>query len=215
MDIPQLIAAVERELAGPLPGPPAQMRMIPVPRIGHLDFAEAESTCSRAGVLVLLYAVNGRLHLLLTRRTDAVLHHKGQISFPGGRREPGEDLLETAMRETREELGVHPNGLHVLGRLTPLYIPPSRYCIHPVVAWTEFRPAFRIQPDEVAEVIEVPIDHLLDPGSIRRESWIRRGRAVEVPFFLFGTHKVWGATAMVLSEFLEIFRTAEIYTASR
>jgi hypothetical protein len=92
-----------------------------------------------------------------------------------------------------------------LGRLTPLYVPPSQYCIYPVVAASEEHPEFRPSEGEVAEVIEVPVDHLLDPQNVHRETWIYQGEQYKVPFFLFEEHKIWGATAMVLAELIAIW----------
>jgi len=92
------------------------------------------------------------------------------------------------------------------GSLTPLYVPPSNYCIYPVAAVLEERPEFRPFPLEVEEVLEVPLDHLLDPENTRREQWTVRGTDMEVPYFSFRKHKIWGATAMVLAEFLELLR---------
>lgn len=182
--------------------------MITSPRFGPAFPENSSRNYRGAGVLVLVYPLGGRPHVLLTRRTDGVLHHKGQISFPGGRREPGEDLRETALREAREELGVSEEELRILGDLTPLYVPPSRFCIHPLVAYADFRPALRPQPEEVAEIIEVPLEVLLDPDSVRRETRTLRGLRVNVPYYPFLGHKIWGATAMVLAEFLEVIRDA-------
>jgi hypothetical protein len=92
----------------------------------------------------------------------------------------------------------------VLGKLTPLYIPPSNYCIYPIVAQVATPLEFRPQPDEVAEVIEPPVEHLADPACLRRETWHYGGRDHEVPFYEFEGHKIWGATAMVLAEFLAL-----------
>lgn len=195
---------IERGLRAPLPGIPAQLRMAPMPRPGQKAYFEVEETCLKAGVLVLLYERGGEPALLLTRRTEHVLHHPGQISFPGGERHPGESLEATALRETEEELGLDLGAVRVLGRLTPLYIPPSNYCIYPTVAFLPGRPLFCPQPDEVAEVIEVPLRRLLDPASRRREVWTIGERTANVPFYEFQGHKIWGATAMVLAEFLAL-----------
>jgi 8-oxo-dGTP pyrophosphatase MutT (NUDIX family) len=115
-----------------------------------------------------------------------------------------ESAVEAALREATEELSIRPDEVRVIGELTPLYIPPSNYCIYPVVAAAERRPDFRRSPQEVAEVIEVPLDHLLDAKNIKREIWPLRGMDVTVPFYLFEEHKVWGATAMVLAELLDL-----------
>jgi 8-oxo-dGTP pyrophosphatase MutT (NUDIX family) len=178
--------------------------MAPLPRIGHRPYAEAEDSCLKAGVLILLYPKDGETHLVLIRRTSLVLHHRDQIGFPGGQLEAGEEFVGAALRETREELGVDPVRLRVLGPLTPLFIPPSNFCVYPVVAVASETPHFRPDPAEVAEVIEIPLRELSDPGTARRETWLAGERSIEVPFYAFGRHKVWGATAMILSEFLEI-----------
>ncbi len=122
--------------------------------------------------------------------------------------DPGEDAIAAALREAQEELGVDPAGLTVLGRLSPLYIPPSDFCIYPVVAYAGERPVFVPSPHEVAEVLEVPLAHLLSPATRCEEVWDIRGTPVRVPYYAFGEHKVWGATAMVLCEFLALLTGA-------
>ena len=206
MDAGEILSRIEKGLWAPLPGIPAQLAMVPEPRPGQKAYFEVEDTCRKAGVLVLLYVKDGRLRVLLTRRTELVLHHRGQISLPGGERHPGESLEATALRETAEELGPDLGAVRVLGRLTPLFIPPSNYCIYPTVAAVPGPLAFRLQPEEVAEVIEPPVDHLADPANVRRETWTVGGRPVEVPFYAYGEHKIWGATAMVLAELLALIR---------
>jgi 8-oxo-dGTP pyrophosphatase MutT (NUDIX family) len=152
-------------------------------------------------VLVLLYPLNGALTFVLTRRTEAVATHKGQISFPGGMQERGEMLEQTAIRETCEELHVYLKEDILLGHLTELYIPPSDFEVHPFVAYMPERPAFRPDPIEVAEVLELSLPTLLDDSIKAREVWTIRGQEVEVPFYRVGGYAVWGATAIMLSEF--------------
>ena len=194
------LAAIRQALGRPLPGQAAQIRMSTRPRLG-LDVRAPGHRPRQGGVLVLLYSKDGRLHFPLTRRTETLEDHKGQISLPGGARE-GDELLEwTALRETHEELGVDPRSVQVLGALTPLYIFPSDYCITPYVAARSDRPTFVPDPFEVAEVLEVPLLALLDPTIRREEEWLLHGTMTRVPFYQIGEHKVWGATAMVLSEF--------------
>ncbi len=190
------------------------MGMAPSPRPGTERILDPFLDCRRAGVLVLLYpapvgqfsklprADDEEVCLVLTRRTDAVDNHRGQISFPGGSMDPGEDIVATALREAREELGIDSARVEVLGQLSPLYIPPSGFCIYPVVACTAERPCFIPAPDEVAEILETPLAHLLDPATREEEVWPIRGQHVRVPFYRVGPHKVWGATAMVLCELL-------------
>jgi len=203
----KMFQALEGVILCAKPGLSAQMKMIPVPRSGHKLWDEALDSCIPAGVLILFYPRENRLHLVLTRRTERMDHHQAQISYPGGRCEPGESLEQTALRETEEELGVSPEDVHILGELTPLYIPPSNYCIYPFVGITDSRPEFVPSEKEVAEVIEVPLDHLLDTRNIKEEIWVIRGESIRVPFYSYSGHKIWGATAMVLAELLEMIGT--------
>ncbi len=206
--IPEFSNCLAEKLTGAKPGLNAQLQMTPNPRPGHQLYHEVEATSLKAGVLALFYPREGQLHLVLTRRTEKVDFHKGQISFPGGRLETGESLEQAALREAQEELGIDPGSIRILGMLTPLYIPPSNYCIYPVVALTETSPDFLPSPLEVAEILEIPLDHLLDPRNTQQETWQIKGADVQVPFYAFGEHKIWGATAMVLAELLEILKEA-------
>lgn len=156
--------------------------------------------------MAIAFEKGGQTHLVLTKRHDDLNSHAGQISFPGGRREEGETLEATALREAHEEVGVEPAALTILGELTSLYILPSDYEVHPFVAWHDGQPTFTRQADEVDEILEVPIAHLLDPANQYEEPWEIRGYQLIVPYYLVGKHKVWGATAMMLSEFLERLR---------
>jgi 8-oxo-dGTP pyrophosphatase MutT (NUDIX family) len=190
------------------PGWPAQSALLPEPRPGNIPFYQAEPFCRKAGVLLLLYPRNNRLHLLFTRRTADVLHHRGEISFPGGAREEGENMIQAAFRETYEELNISPDSYLILGKLTPLYIPPSRFCIYPCAAGALTRPDFVPEPREVEEVIEIPLSHLLNEKNLLAETWTVRGEKRKIPFFQFQENKIWGATAMVLAEFLEVVKSA-------
>lgn len=156
-----------------------------------------------AGVMLLLYpsASNG-LTFVLTRRTESVGSHKGQISLPGGSIEPEDGSpVDTAIRETCEELAVCEADIALLGELTPLYVIVSDFVIHPIVGCVPARPDFVPQPAEVAEVIEVPLATLLDDSIKVTERWSRDGYEMDVPFYHVGSHAVWGATAIILSEF--------------
>jgi 8-oxo-dGTP pyrophosphatase MutT (NUDIX family) len=191
------------------PGLQAQLKMVPEPRPGQKVYIEVEATCLKAGVMVLLYRRQDAWYMVLIRRPSTVLYHKDQIGFPGGQLEPGENFEEAALRETWEELSVDRDRIKIIGHLTPLYIPPSNFCIYPVVATLSEPPSFKPHPEEVAEVIEMPLGHLMDPRNLRRETWTIGGQPVEVPFYGFRHHKIWGATAMVLAEFQEIFESLE------
>lgn len=196
--------AIRHLLRGPKPGLVAQALMAPRPRPGWPPVEEISPR--QGGVLILLYPHQGQLHLVLTRRTETLENHKGQISLPGGGRKGIETIERTALREAQEELGVSPAAVEVLGTLTALYIPPSDFCIIPVVGWTKTRPDWRPDPVEVAEVLEIPLRHLADPAIVHEETWQRGELTVQVPYYLVQEQMVWGATAMVLSEFLAVLK---------
>jgi 8-oxo-dGTP pyrophosphatase MutT (NUDIX family) len=191
---------VRRALAEPRPGELAHQRMAVRPQFNAQDFSQEPP--QHAGVLLLLYPQERGLYFVLTRRTERVLNHKGQISFPGGRKEAGDlSLAHTALREAEEELGIALQEVELLGELTVHHIIPSNYDIHPFVAYLPHRPGFYPSEIEVAEILEVPLDELLDPALLVEECWVLRGREVIVPFFSLNGQKVWGATGTVLNEF--------------
>jgi len=202
------VDGLRRALSRPHPGLTAQLRMAPAYRAEELQNRTPPEKPRQAGVLILLYPHAGQLYMPLTRRTDTVESHKGQISLPGGAREGDESLQDTALRETCEELAVCHEELTVLGPLSPMYIPPSGFLISPYVACAPTQPDFEPDPIEVAELIKVPLSLLLDPLTEAREEWTIRGSRVEVPFFHIFGHKVWGATAMVLAELVTLLREA-------
>jgi len=164
-----------------------------------------------AAVLILLY-LRGRdereeptPHLVLTRRTEALLRHSGQISLPGGRFDPADgSLLRTALRETQEELAVDPSSLEIWGRLEPERIRVSHYLVAPFIAYTPRRPDFRPAPSEVAQIIEVPLPLLLDPTTLAEEIWDLEGTPRQVTFYRHGEDKIWGATARVLGKLVAL-----------
>jgi 8-oxo-dGTP pyrophosphatase MutT (NUDIX family) len=211
--MPQAVRALpeglSERLRGPLPGLAVQLTMAPRHGPDRRLTPAIEAACLKAGVMLLLYLRRNEPHIVLIRRTSTVLHHKDQIGFPGGQFEEEEDAVRAALRETGEEIGVAPDRVSVAGSLTPLYIPPSNFCIYPVVGTTEGPQIFKPERSEVAEIIEVPLARLLDPAVARREDWTLGGRSVEIPFYAFGPHKIWGATAMVLAEFLALLKTVD------
>jgi 8-oxo-dGTP pyrophosphatase MutT (NUDIX family) len=204
--LPVSVDRLRTALQRPLPGLPVQMQMAPDPRLGTTPITELERTCRRAGVLVLLYPHADELRLVLTRRTEHLESHRGQISLPGGGLYEGESPLEAALREAEEEIGVSRAALDLLGELSPLYIPATDFFVYPFVAYAAGRPDFVPSPHEVAEIIETPLPGLLDPATRCEETWHWRGAPRRVPFYAIGKHKVWGATAMMLCELLALMR---------
>ncbi len=153
----------------------------------------------RAAVLVPLFCLGGELHLLLTKRTDTVEYHKGQISFPGGRHEEGDaDLLATALRETYEEIGLLPQAVEVLGRLDEIETVGSGFAVTPFVGLVPNPAGLRPNRGEIEEMIELPLAAFMDPANLRIERIVREGREMEVLFYTCSDHVVWGATARIV-----------------
>ena len=159
-----------------------------------------------AAVLILLYPIEDKWHFFLTKRTDNVEHHKGQISLPGGVLEKGESHKEAAIRETFEELGVQSRDINIIGPLTPLYIPISNFKIFPFVGWLKSAPKLKIQFKEVSKVFSPSIYSLTDPKTKKIKDSILLGKKVKIPFFNLKNEVVWGATSMILSEFKNILK---------
>jgi 8-oxo-dGTP pyrophosphatase MutT (NUDIX family) len=195
---------LRRRLLEPLPGLDAQLRMAPNPR----TWPDPGTTLRPAAALLLMYPHEGEWHVPLTVRGSGLRHHTGQVSLPGGRLDhPGESIEDAALREAHEEIGVAPDDVDVLGRLTPLPIAVSGHLLHPVVGVASRRPTFTLAAQEVERLIELPIDRLVQPDAV---AWEERVRALppqglmNVPYFEIEGARVWGATAMVLAEFIAL-----------
>jgi 8-oxo-dGTP pyrophosphatase MutT (NUDIX family) len=158
----------------------------------------------RAGVLVPLFVRDAGLWLLVTRRTDSVEHHRGQISFPGGVVEPGDRTLwHTALRESEEELGIRPEDVRALGRLSPI-VTVTNFYVEPFVAAIPQPYVYRPAEAEIAEVLEIPVAALLDPAALEERPF--PGRDEPVLFYRYGETVVWGATARIAWELLEALK---------
>jgi len=201
-----IAAAIRDRLSRPLPGLEAQLRMAPRPRPGWDPRALPEGLRDAAG-LVLLYEHDGVWHVPLTLRGSSLRHHTGQVSLPGGRVDAGESIEGAALREAEEEVGVPSAAVEVLGRLTPLHVPVSGHLLHPVVGVAATRPPFRVAEAEVERLIEVPVERLRAPEVV---GWEQRRRErpptvlMDVPYYAVDGVRVWGATAMILAEFLAV-----------
>jgi 8-oxo-dGTP pyrophosphatase MutT (NUDIX family) len=157
-----------------------------------------------AAVLLPLYVKEGACHVLFTKRTEHLHHHRGEISFPGGVRHPEDrDALETALRETREEVGIAPADVEILGALDDFYSIHD-YLVTPYVGLLPADPRFRTNAGEIERLIEVPLAHLLRPEIFRAEDWSWRGRTQPVYFYTYGNDEIWGLTAAILKQFLDI-----------
>jgi 8-oxo-dGTP pyrophosphatase MutT (NUDIX family) len=206
-DLAELIPKIKNL---PLPGQQAQLGMAPEMRVKELRALPNHPEKAReAGVMALCYPDRDhRAHMLLILRPSYPGVHSNQIAFPGGSREPQDtDLLATALRETQEEVGVPQDDIRTIRSLTPLFIPPSNYLVNPYLGLSMQLPQFRKQASEVAELIEVPLEQLLDDAFLtQRRLNTSYARDIEVPAFRFGPHVVWGATAMMLNELKALLR---------
>jgi len=141
---------------------------------------------------------------VLTVRADALERHGGQVSLPGGVIDPGETNEQAALREAHEEIGLAISTVRTLGELTPIEIPVSGFRLHPIVAAAAVRPRLTPSAPEVAQILEIDVDRLLDARTVTSRSLVRDGRNVTLPAFLIDGLEIWGATAMVLAEFLAL-----------
>jgi len=194
------VSLLRDALARPLPGAEAQYLMAPRPR---RQWPQAAVVRDAAAVL-LIYPVEGDATIALTQRAPDLRSHAGQVSLPGGRLEPGEDYVTAALREAHEEVGADPAMVVPIGALTALPIPVSGHLLHPIVAASLTRPDFVPHDREVARLLEVPLAYLASPESRTLRQWEFEGTPYTVPGFLVGDAFVWGATAMVLAEFLAV-----------
>lgn len=165
-----------------------------------------DSSGHPSGVLIPIFpGETGDLSVILTLRTNSI-RHAGQISFPGGRADYGETITETALRETREEIGIHQSKIEVTGTLSPFYLYRSHNQITPVVGVLEDKPDMERNEAEVAEIITVKLDDLLSQNFLKRDKWEVSQAKYWVPYWDIHRVPLWGATAMMMSELLEIYR---------
>ncbi len=203
----ELITQLQHALGKPLPGRVAQFHMA---HVGRKLYAEPPDHARKAGVLALLYPRADQWHVALMLRVNdnAQDRHSGQVSFPGGSFDPLLDrsLLDTALRETEEEIGVPRQDVQVIGALTDLYIPVSNFHVHPFVGFVSDTPLMTPQLKEVQCILEAPLIWLQNPAAQKRvDIALSQGLVLpQVPCFMVQDHIVWGATAMILSELLAL-----------
>ncbi len=199
---------LQQRLANPLPAEIAQNKMTSRARISTQQYKVNNPNFKSSAVLILLFPHNSTIYSALIRRSAYDGKHGGQLSFPGGKVEPGDVSLEnTAIRETGEEVGVRVNSTDILGKLSPLYIPISNFLVQPYIASLPTCPVWVKDNHEVAEVIEFPLSNLLDESlKDRRRITIGPNRFVDAPCYVLNNQVCWGATAMILAEFESLLR---------
>jgi 8-oxo-dGTP pyrophosphatase MutT (NUDIX family) len=192
---------IRKALLQELPGAVSHRKMLPLNReltAGPGD----ESRIKHSSVLLLLFIEDNELKACLIKRPEHMKHHAGQIALPGGRIEKGETALETALRETLEEIGIKQGEIEILGSLSELYVQVSRFQIHPFVGWLNKKPEFKINKNEVEKIIPFPLKNMKNAFNEVELNTVS-GR-LKVPCVQFEGEIIWGATAMILSEFGDV-----------
>ena len=206
MNFQRFITQLEITITNDLPGEVSQQKM----RVNYgqsieLPFSKNNST--PAAVLILLYLEDNEIYFFLTKRTDELENHKGQISLPGGTQEGNEKLIDTALRETQEEIGINKTSISIIGTITPLFVPVTGFMIYPFIGYSLNKLDPKLDPVEVAAIFSVNISDLLNKENRTIEQRNIRGYDVQVPYFKLNDYKVWGATSMILSEFRDLIKS--------
>jgi 8-oxo-dGTP pyrophosphatase MutT (NUDIX family) len=171
---------------------------------------KSKTAVKKAAVLILLYPNGKSLYTVFIRRSEYRGMHSGQISFPGGKMEKSDsDINITALREAEEEIGINRNIVDILGHLSQLLIPISNMLVLPVIGYAPEKPVFSPQRGEVDALIETPIEEFLLPGVVQDKIETILFRKVAVPFYNINGNHIWGATAMIISEFTELLQRIE------
>ncbi|RUA24107.1 MAG: coenzyme A pyrophosphatase [Bacteroidetes bacterium] len=201
---------IKQCLQTPLLGLDAQLLMAPEFRKEEILKRDSKQRPKRSAVLLLLNPFSESLSIILTKRSSALKVHRGQVSLPGGRVDDhDENAIATALRETEEEIGISPDKIEVIGQLSNLFIPPTHFDVCPIVGVLKEKPIYKINPDEVEEVVEVPLSQLLDIENIKRKVFHTSTSGINrtAPYYNVMGLEVWGATAMILSEFVELIKS--------
>jgi 8-oxo-dGTP pyrophosphatase MutT (NUDIX family) len=194
-------AALEEQLRAPLPGRETQFRMAPYRRPEDLNFKFPESA-KRSSVLASYFIRDSEPCFVLMKRSEDKGVHSRQICFPGGALEKEDaSLLDTAIRESNEEIGLKPELIQILGPLSPLYIPVSNFFVQPYMAFLISKPEYLLDPQEAAGVLEISLSELMDDNNEDFRLVDHRGEfTLKTPCFVFEDEVVWGATAMMIAE---------------
>jgi len=204
--INKIIKELKEALQNPLPGVVAQMKM--APKFRGENFLYTDENPISCSVLILLYSTPNGISIPFIQRPEYEGFHSGQISFPGGKLEKNDTTLwDTALRETHEELGIDTNKIELMGTLTPIFIPVSNYIVTPHVGFLDKEPLFNPNPTEVSEMIVVPMNHFFSTSNIKHFKKIENNKKYDYPYYYVEGKSIWGATAMILSEFVEVCKT--------
>lgn len=203
------VEGIRKALKGNLPGLDSQMKMVPGIRQREIERLDWREDAKKAAVLICFYPDHDEISLALIRRNEYDGVHSGQISFPGGRYEESDpDLIYTALREAEEEVNIPASKVDVLGEITPVYIPPSNFIVKAVVGWIPEKPRFIPDPSEVSGILSLGVNEFLDPANFTNKDIPHREyNMINVPCFQIRNNIIWGATAMMLSEMVDVLRS--------
>lgn len=199
----------KKALSDPLPGVTAQSMMAPPHRIVEMPNTLSDDTVRNSAVLILLWQEGKQIFTVFILRPEYEGVHSNQIAFPGGKYEKYDtDFVATALREAQEEVGIIPESITILGQLTPLFIPPSRFIVYPIVGFTKTVPTFILDPVEIKEVIPCNLLDFLKPDRFIIQDIEVQGKIIpNIPCFKIKEYFIWGATAMIFNELLEIIKS--------
>lgn len=212
MEFKEVLGLLEQGLKQPLPGKDAHLRMSPIP----IDMKRFEPILPpnyrKGAVLILFYPENQKAYFPLIKRPDYPGIHSGQIAFPGGKMEPEDtDLVQTALREASEEVGIYPENVRIIGRLSNLFVPASNFLVSPILGFSESRPDFVPEVREVSRIIPTSLRELYQPDLRKRKILEFSGNfRLDTPYFEVDQEMVWGATAMILSELIQLLENGKL-----
>ena len=208
MNFDELTRFLEKRLQMSLPGGLAHNRMKPKMADGAPLKMKPATPPRKGGVLILLFEENGIAHFPLIQRPNYDGIHSGQMALPGGRFEESDgDQFQTALRETEEEIGVDMKRVEIIGNLSEFFVAASNYMVLPVIGKIDYKPDFIPEPREVDDIVTPPVHHLIDPDRFKtKEMVVRNGFRLQSPYFDLEGRTVWGATAMMLSELVEVLK---------
>jgi 8-oxo-dGTP pyrophosphatase MutT (NUDIX family) len=212
--VDELIARLSDQFKMELPGWNSHQKMMNYKRPKPDNIELIDPDARESAVLALLYPYKDEIYTVLMQRHVYEGTHSGQISFPGGKRESlDKDLRETALREANEELAIDKSNVNIIGELTKVYIPPSRFLVSPFLGYVHERPNFVPEASEVSEIIEVPISQFLDAERLKEKYHFipTLNSNIKIRYFDIDQRVVWGATAMMLSEISELLKKTDLF----
>ena len=206
MNFLKLIDQLTLRIMLPLPGQAAHAKVSPSKRLATDDYLSNNPSYKSGCVTILLFPDQEIVRLLLMERSVGNNPHSGQISFPGGKKEMDDQSLEeTALRETYEEVGIDPATIQLVGQLSDIYIPVSNYLVHPFIGYSNSIPEIKLNPLEVKSILTPSLDVFLT-NDLPRTRFESRAGWIEAPYYPYLNFKIWGATAMMIREFMDLIK---------